>query len=214
MVGCSANSTVDLLEARLREQQDEMARLQEQLRQKETELEAARRETQLLRRECQQKGCKVFPEQFASVAWLEKVRIHPLLSGGLEKDNLPGDDGLLVFLVPQDADGDLLKVPGRVQITAEEASNAQPIGHWDFTEKEVQDHWVHGLVGSGYQFELQWEKAPTTPAVLVKVTFTTPDGRTFRDSRQLKLKLSPNPPNPGIASSESQPHTPPPLPLQ
>jgi len=38
------------------------------------------------------------------------------LSGGADYDDMPGDDGITVYLRPRDADGDVVKVPGRMKV--------------------------------------------------------------------------------------------------
>jgi hypothetical protein len=38
------------------------------------------------------------------------------LSGGRDYDGRPGDDGVTVYLRPRDADGDIIKAPGRITI--------------------------------------------------------------------------------------------------
>jgi hypothetical protein len=38
------------------------------------------------------------------------------LSGGADYDGKPGDDGVTLYLRPRDADGDVVKVPGNIQI--------------------------------------------------------------------------------------------------
>ena len=38
------------------------------------------------------------------------------LSGGADYDGKPGDDGITVYLRPRDADGDAVKVPGRMKV--------------------------------------------------------------------------------------------------
>jgi len=38
------------------------------------------------------------------------------LSGGADDDDKPGDDGITVYLRPRDADGDVVKVPGRMKV--------------------------------------------------------------------------------------------------
>jgi hypothetical protein len=38
------------------------------------------------------------------------------LSGGADYDGKPGDDGITVYLRPRDADGDTVKVPGRMKV--------------------------------------------------------------------------------------------------
>ncbi len=38
------------------------------------------------------------------------------LTGGADYDDTPGDDGVTVYLRPRDGDGDVVKVPGRIQV--------------------------------------------------------------------------------------------------
>ncbi len=248
VAGCAASRQVDLLEAALREQEQRVRELQEELRRKETQLQTARRQTELLRRRLHEQGCPILPEQLALLTRLERVRIERLFSGGLDLDSEPGDDALLLVLVPLDHDGDPVKVAGRLRVRAfepdgpqsdgetvlaafesqsvdsarangsahpdaasgsngdprppadetrstESPSNSSPsgrlLGQWQFSPEQVRESWTHGLVGSGYQFELPLAHPPRTTQVRVEVELETVDGRLFRDTARLTVTPSP-----------------------
>ena len=73
------------------------------------------------------------------------------LSGGADDDGKPGDDGINVYLRPKDADGDVVKVPGRMKVQLIDNSNlAAPrlIGVYAFDNlDEVRRTW-HGKFGT------------------------------------------------------------------
>ncbi len=45
------------------------------------------------------------------------------LSGGADYDGKPGDDGVTLYLRPKDADGDVVKVPGRIKVQLVDNTN-------------------------------------------------------------------------------------------
>lgn len=69
------------------------------------------------------------------------------LSGGAEYDDKPGDDGITVYLRPRDADGDVVKVPGRMKVQLVDNTNIgspRVLGVYAFEDlNEVRKFW-HG----------------------------------------------------------------------
>ncbi len=117
-------------------------------------------------------------------------------TGGRDDDGLPGDELLQVVIAPKDADGTDVKVPGRAVVTAFDTlpeGQKVPIGRWEVTPEQLRKSWKSGLLGSGYFLPLQWDLPPTSGRVRVAVTFTTTDGRSFENDRDVNVK-----PLPGI----------------
>lgn len=73
------------------------------------------------------------------------------LSGGADYDGKPGDDGINVYLRPKDADGDVVKAPGRIKVQVIDNSDlAAPkvIGVYSVEKlDEVRKTW-HGKLGT------------------------------------------------------------------
>jgi hypothetical protein len=73
------------------------------------------------------------------------------LSGGADYDGKPGDDGINVYLRPKDADGDTVKVPGRIKVQVADHSNLnnpRVIGIYSVDNlDEVRRAW-HGKLGT------------------------------------------------------------------
>ena len=204
LAGCSVRNNADLLEARLRRQEDELRRLQTRLQEKEAELTEARREAELLRTKLQAKKSPLRSEQIALLAQVDRLKINALLTGGVDRDDQPGDEALSVFLAPQDRQGDVLKVPGTLRLTLYDLSQSdrEKIGTWTFTPEEMREHWHRGVLGAGYQFDLSWQKPPASEELLLRAELTVADGRTFQSTAKLRI-TPPSSPVPSSAASSS-----------
>jgi len=86
------------------------------------------------------------------------------LSGGADYDGKPGDDGITVYLRPRDADGDVVKVPGRMKVQLvdnTDIGSPRVLGVYAFDDlNEVRKTW-HGKFGTQH-FTL---KCPFPPGV-------------------------------------------------
>ncbi len=196
--GCAGRSSTDLLEARLRERETRIADLQADLQRTREELKIARRELHLLERQRRTEDASApLPEQLDRLARLEQVALSTLISGGLDRDGLPGDEGIVLLLTPLDSDGDLVKVPGQIEIEALELSrpaDQQRIGRWTFGTDESRELWHRGFFAAGYLLELPWQTAPRSSEVLIHARFTTVDGRQFDTSRTFPIVPPEQPP--------------------
>ncbi len=86
------------------------------------------------------------------VAFFAPVKLEiASLSGGADYDGKPGDDGITVYIRPKDADGDVVKVPGRMKVQVTDNSNLNApklIGVYSFDNlDEVRKTW-HGKLGT------------------------------------------------------------------
>jgi hypothetical protein len=86
------------------------------------------------------------------------------LSGGADYDGKPGDDGITVYLRPRDADGDAVKVPGRMKVQLVDNSvigSPRVLGVYIFDDpNETRKAW-HAKFGTQH-FSL---KCPFPPGV-------------------------------------------------
>jgi hypothetical protein len=86
------------------------------------------------------------------------------LSGGADYDGKPGDDGITVYLRPRDADGDVVKVPGRMKVQLvdnTDLGSPRVLGVFTFDDfNEVRKTW-HGKFGTQH-FTI---KCPFPPGV-------------------------------------------------
>ena len=191
--GCNRGSrrTISRLESRIRAQETEIAELKQTLDRNEAELAAARREASDLRVTLTAgEQPAVLPEQAAAWFRIESIRINSLLSGGLDRDNVPGDETLAVLISPEDSSGEPLRTAGAIDLTAYDFASDQQdrvVGRWSFSEDESRELWHSGVIGRGLQIRVPLTKWPTADRIFVHARLTTPDGRQFDTNEMLRV---------------------------
>jgi len=189
--GCSARGNVDLLESRLRQQEDKLFQTGAELESARSDLTVARREVDALRMQLVSRGdATILPERADALFRAEGIRFNTLQTGGLDRDNQRGDDSLSAVLVPHDVDGDLVKLSGRIQLELFDLAlpgDRQRIGSWDFDATQSSNHWHRGFVGTGYLFQLPWQKVPEHSELLLHARLTAADGREFNTSKSIAV---------------------------
>jgi hypothetical protein len=133
-------------------------------------------------------------------------------TGGVDDDRQPGDESLMVVVVPRDADGVVVKVPARVSVLAYEITPEglkTPLGRWEVSPDQVRRTWRSGLLSSGYFVPLQWERPPTTTRMRLVARLTTLDGREYEADKDVAVRplagIAPTP----LAPPASVPDSPP-----
>lgn len=72
-------------------------------------------------------------------------------SGGTNFDGKPGDDGVTVYLRPIDADGDVVKVPGRITVLLTDTTNLgapRTLGTYVFSDTQQIRRMWHSRFGT------------------------------------------------------------------
>jgi len=193
LAGCLAGrGQSDLLQARLREQAGELANAQSKLADQQRELTRAHRESEELRRQLAQSSSSgILPEQSDLLVRVSGIKINSMLTAGVDRDEIAGDDALFVQFAPYDADGELVKLPGAIDIAVLDPSvpeNERTVATWAFNAEQSREHWTRGLLGTGYQFTLPWPHDPPRNAELVvHVRLKPVDGREFMASHVFRV---------------------------
>ena len=191
--GCMPTRNAEILEARLRQQEDQVTELQSQLSEAQSEYQVSRREADALRTQLTNLGePTLLPEQAGALYSVTGIELSKLLTGSIDRDNRQGDELLSVVILPHDEQGALVKIGGSIEL--ELLDLAQPeddrrIGHWSFDAEETCEQWHHGLISSGFVFQLPWQQKPESPQLLIHARLTTSDGRQFETSRQITVTL-------------------------
>lgn len=190
-IGCGGRGNVDLLESRLREQEDRLSALQSQLEQTRSELTIARKESRTLRTQLASQGKPaLLPERAEVLFRAAGMQFNQLFTGGLDRDGRTGDELLIATLVPHDAQGEMVKLPGRIQLEAfdlAQSGEKRKIGHWSFNTDQAATHWHRGYLASGYMFRLPWQQVPEHSRLVLHAKLTTPDGRQFDATREVEI---------------------------
>lgn len=192
--GCASRGNVDLLEARLREQEDQLRSLHAQVDRTNSELSAARRLNETLKQKVVQpashdQAFDLSERQF-QVAGL---KINSLLTGGFNRDGKPGDDQVTLVFAPIDRREQPVQVPGHVEcelLDLNRPSGQQRLGLWKFDVTKTHTAWQKSLGSFGYRFELPWLTQPSSSALELRVQFHSEHGDQFEASAPIRIELS------------------------
>lgn len=203
--GCAARRTHEVVESRLREQNQLLSERESDLRKTEGELEIARREADTLRQQLIADGkSPILPEQADVLFRATGIKINELLTGSLDQDGQPGDELLTAVIVPHDADGEPMKLPGEMEIELFDLSRPgeeKRIGSWTFDASQSREYWHSGFLSSGYMFRLPWQQPPASSQVVLHARLKTADGRQFDTSST--IEVTPPGPREELAADES-----------
>jgi len=200
--GCRASShRRDLVEAELRTKE----RL---LRESQADLERTRLMNQALEQEFVRRGTPVGSGTNPSVIGPKDIKIGNG-TGGINDDRLPGDEALMVVVVPRDEDGNPVRAIGSLAINVWEIQPGgmkTPLSSWEISPDDLRRTWKSGLLGSGYQVTLNWKKPPTQDRLRIAAQLTLPDGRMFEADKDVPIRplpmMSPEPLAPAPAIDE------------
>lgn len=189
--GCASRGNVELLEARLRDREEELRSLNTRIERTQSELVASRRLNETLKKQMvqpasHQDAADLSEDQFRVVA----VKINSLLTGGLDLNETPGDDQIALVFAPQDAQGQAVRAAGSVECELHDSSkpaDQQVIGRWNFDEVELNDAWQVILGKPAYRVHLKWQAAPENENLAVHLRFRTAHGDRFETDATVRI---------------------------
>lgn len=114
------------------------------------------------------------------------------LTGGADLDPAkPGDEGLKIYAVPIDDDGDELKAAGAFVVEAFDlADGGKVVGKWTFDSVAARKTWNGAALLYEYVLVCPWQSPPPHADVTLKVTFSDDlTGRSFTELKQVRIKL-------------------------
>jgi len=182
--GClGSRGNVELLEAKLRQQQDLADRFQRQLAQTQSELTLAQQDADSLRKQMVDRGEHPLPQEYTqNLFQVAGLQFKPLLTGGRDRDGQPGDDVLIALIAPYDEHGDVVKLPGSLEVEALDMTRPEEerqVAHRVFSPQETKALWKSGFLASGFQCEVPWQQSPASDELLLHARLSTADGRQF-----------------------------------
>ncbi|MBS0206442.1 MAG: hypothetical protein JSS49_26430 [Planctomycetes bacterium] len=194
LCGCLGRAKPDLLQARLREQQERVVEVERRMEAAQADLQRARRESDQLRAELARSGKQVMAAEYTeSLIRASKLQINSMLSGGLNRDSQPGDDAVVAFFALTDDDGEVVKLPGAVELTLLDPSLPEPsrqVGQWRFTAEECRSKWTRGFTGSGFQFTVPLDQPVQHDQLVLNAKLTTVDNRIFDSSQLVRVTVA------------------------
>ena len=191
--GCAGRRDVDLLEAKLREQEDQVRTLHAQVKQANSELTAARRLNESLKQQFVQPASHDETFELDELHFrVTGLKINTLLTGGFDRDGKPGDDQITLFFTAVDDRDRIVQVPGRVEcelLDPAQPADQQRLGLWSFDVLKTRAAWVKTLGSFGYRLELPWQAPPRSRDLKLRVRMYAADGNHFETSTPIRIVL-------------------------
>ena len=191
--GCAGRMDTDLLQARIREQATQLSDSRREIAKTRSELKRTKDEAEQLKSELAQAGHVSNPANHPQ-AKINKIHIHSLASGGLNKDDRPGDDAVVIQFVPVDFENEPIKVPGELEFRLVDPllpESDRELGRWTFSADQCRSHWTRGITSSGFQFTLPFDQSPLHTDLVVQLKYQTLDDRRYETSQIVKVVLAP-----------------------
>ncbi len=182
--GCSGfgKRPRNVVEIQLRQQRTENDELRRELDSAQTALAETQQKLSMTRRTRAgaESAVALTSGVSGALGTVERLELNSLLSGGLDRDDIPGDELLSVLATTVDRSGSVVHVDGTLTVTAFDYSlpdEGQRVGHWELSLEETSALWSSGLVGTGYRLRQKWQQIPRSRNIVLHARFVTADGR-------------------------------------
>jgi len=187
VAGCPPPSgpSVVQLQKRLAALEEEAAALRQRVANQQETIDEQARQIVALRRLGRKRLARLVP--------VEKIRFGSL-SGGYDADRDGNDDGVVLYIQPVDADGDVVKAAGELTVRLFDFSDpARPrlIGQYFFDAAALRKHWYGRFWTHHYTIKCPWREAspPQSREVTVRVEYLDYlTGRLFTESLTCKIR--------------------------
>ena len=114
-------------------------------------------------------------------------------TGGTNPDKKDGDDGVRVYVIPQDQAGRTVTAAGSVEIDVFDPGQKEDslVMSYSFTAAQAKEHWQGGGLANHYSFICPWKKRrPIGNEITVHVKFVDYlTGRSFTANKQCKVQI-------------------------
>jgi len=170
---------------------EEIDALKQEKKQLTSRIEKSRTENEQLRKQIQVLAGMKPEVKLEDIYELQKVRIHKYTN--LYDKNEDGQyEKLIVYIQPIDADGDLIKAAGAVDVQLWDLNRENGealLGQWRVEPNELKKIWFAALVSTNYRlsFDVADKIDKYDEPLTVKVTFTDYlTGKVFEEQKVIK----------------------------
>lgn len=135
------------------------------------------------------------PIDLPASARVTHIVLNPRLTGGLDFNGSPGDDGIYVVVEPRNQDDDFVPLPGEMSLVLldphEEGETAR-VARWNLPRDEVRRRLkTDEPTAPGIHLKLPWNALPPSHEdLLLFVRYKTADGRQVEAQAAMTLAVS------------------------
>ena len=122
-----------------------------------------------------------------------EIAFHPTMCRGRNFDDKPGDDGLYLVVTPLNADSQVINQAATLTVIVEDPAARKDearVGAWEFTPEQLAELLEPVGADQGFHLSLPWQaQSPTNKVVSVFLRYTSPNGRTLVNHREVYLRV-------------------------
>jgi len=126
---------------------------------------------------------------------VSRVTLNRLLTGGVNQDDRPGDEGVMVVIEPRNDANQIINVPGELAVVVVDPNiqKGDPrVARWDFSADESAAHFRKSLLAEGIHLELPWPgEIPKHERLHLHVRYVPAEGTEFRADQAIDVALPP-----------------------
>jgi len=158
--GCEPDARYLQLQRQIQDQQEQISSLEKQI--------ADQRETIGVLRAQLAEDVGINQEEMDQLFGLREVIIEEM-SGGYDTDDQVGDEGVVLYVQPVDRYGDVVKAPGRIEVTLHDLSSPSGRTLYHSCAYEMPQLWTYH-----YTLKCLWppEGPPANRSLTARVVFT------------------------------------------
>ncbi len=125
---------------------------------------------------------------------VDSVAFDNFFTGGNNTDGIPGDEGITLLVETRNAQGDVIRPEGEIDISlldpAAASESEARVGLWRLTVEEVRENFRDAAVGRGVRLDLPWQNGlPRREELRLFVRFTDANGERIQSDRPLRIEL-------------------------
>lgn len=189
--GCQTRGSVETLESQLRAREQALDDVRLQLADVRRDLKVAKQEADALRQQVAKTGrSPIATEQADRIYRAEQIQFHRTFTLAVDEQGNAGAEALMAVLQPVDGDGELVRLPGKIELELLDFSlpkGQQRIGFWEFDEEASLEKWHKGFLTAGYLFKLPWQTVPSSNTLTLHARLKTNDGRQFDTTTEVRV---------------------------
>jgi hypothetical protein len=132
------------------------------------------------------------PEPALKIKKAKSISVYSPPTTGVNLDKIEGDEGVEIFITPQDESGATVHCDGELTVSLLDPTappERQRIGLWKFVSEETKLFFAKDTSGErGILLHLPWEQSiPVNSSLDLHVRLVTPDGRSLKTKHQLTI---------------------------
>jgi len=137
------------------------------------------------------------PDRMSQLVKVEKIEFGKFTrayDGDTEQEKDGYDDGIIVYLILKDNDGDVIKAAGDVQIELWNLAKTRKIISKQVPLNDLQSYWLSGPLTNHYKFQLHWpkENPPKNRFLTLKLRFQEAlTGKSFEEHKKIEIRIQP-----------------------